>query len=192
TYSQAATVAAYGVDILSRALNGPTVDRELTEQANKLFATLCAALMDTRDRHRNSVTKAVSEKVGAFVCILDELNSPPHTGDTSSRMMNTEPEEQPIDTRVTPLLDKAEQLDVPMTPRSERRMSRSSARDMRRPNGRSRSRSPDCWRPQQLQNLDAARDNNLLRQRPDRHLPDIRLPTHYSAPKPAAPKHPVG
>ncbi|KAJ2809666.1 hypothetical protein FBU31_008157, partial [Coemansia sp. 'formosensis'] len=166
-------------------------DRKLTEQANKLFATLCATLMDTRDRHRNSVTKAVSEKVGAFIHILDKLDNSPPTVDMSNHTMSLEQGELTIDSLEEQRLDKAEKLGDQMTPHSERRMSRSSTRDMRRPNSRSRSHSPNFQRPQQLQDYDTAQDN-LLKQRPDRYPPNIGLYTQYSALKSAAPKHPVG
>ncbi|KAJ2031568.1 hypothetical protein H4S03_006574 [Coemansia sp. S3946] len=96
-FSQAAAMAAYGVDILSSALNGPTVDRELTVLANNLFSTLCATLMDTRDRHRDSVTKAVAEKIETFSNILNGLNSTPQTEDASSHMESVERDEQSTD-----------------------------------------------------------------------------------------------
>ncbi|KAJ2493348.1 hypothetical protein IWW37_000632 [Coemansia sp. RSA 2050] len=79
-YSQAATMAAYGADMLSSSLNGPTVDRGLVLQASNLLATLCATLMDTRDRHRDSVSRAIAEKVGAFGRILDSLGNLPQAG----------------------------------------------------------------------------------------------------------------
>ncbi|KAJ2391768.1 hypothetical protein H4S02_001149, partial [Coemansia sp. RSA 2611] len=65
-YSQAGAMLAYGLDIIRSAVDGPTVDKGLVLQAGDLLATLCATIMDTRDRHRDSVNKAVAEKIGAF------------------------------------------------------------------------------------------------------------------------------
>ncbi|KAJ2872599.1 hypothetical protein GGH93_003881, partial [Coemansia aciculifera] len=149
-YSQAAAMSAYGVDILSSALNGPTVDRELTQLANSLFATLCATLMDTRDRHRDSVTKAVAEKVDSFRHILDGLNNSPQTEDTSSRMESIERDEQPIDTREVPRHVKVEQQYNPMILQNEHRVSGSTMSNRWHPYSQGRSHSPDSQRAQQL------------------------------------------
>ncbi|KAJ2755871.1 hypothetical protein GGI19_001292 [Coemansia pectinata] len=66
TYSQLATMTAYGVELLRKALSGPQVDRRLTRQVYNLLATLCAMLTDSQDRHRSKVTRAVGEKVEGF------------------------------------------------------------------------------------------------------------------------------
>ncbi|KAJ2865298.1 hypothetical protein GGH94_002313 [Coemansia aciculifera] len=66
TYSQSATMTAYGIELLRKALSGPQVDRRLTVQVYNLLATLCAMLTDSQDRHRSKVTRAVGEKVEAF------------------------------------------------------------------------------------------------------------------------------
>ncbi|KAJ2056472.1 hypothetical protein GGI17_006175 [Coemansia sp. S146] len=52
TYSQSATMTAYGVELLRKALSGSQVDRRLTQKAYNLLATLCAMLTDSQDRHR--------------------------------------------------------------------------------------------------------------------------------------------
>ncbi|KAJ2872105.1 hypothetical protein H4R27_006682, partial [Coemansia aciculifera] len=149
TYSQAATMAAYGVDVLSSALNGPTVDKKLTEQAKNLFATLCATLMDTRDRHRDSVTKAVAKKVEAFGRILDGLDSSPQTDDTPGRIETIKRDEQTIDTREVPYRDKVEQQNNKIPLEKEQHFSRPGTSDQRQSYSRGRSRSPDSRRQQQ-------------------------------------------
>ncbi|KAJ2886678.1 hypothetical protein H4R27_000467 [Coemansia aciculifera] len=53
-YSQAATMAAYGVELLRIALSCPQIDRRLTRQTSCLLATLCSTLIDTRDQHRHT------------------------------------------------------------------------------------------------------------------------------------------
>ncbi|KAJ2757087.1 hypothetical protein GGI19_000328 [Coemansia pectinata] len=188
-YSQAAAMSAYGVDILSSALNGPTVDRELTQLANSLFATLCATLMDTRDRHRDSVTKAVAEKVDSFRHILDGLNNSPQTEDTSSRMESIERDEQSIDTREVPRHVKVEQQYNPTILQNEHRVSGSTMSNRWHPYSQGRSHSPDSQRAQQLRDSGVAR-RNLPTSLLDRPLLDIRLPTQYSAPLSALPDHP--
>ncbi|KAJ2864939.1 hypothetical protein GGH94_002586 [Coemansia aciculifera] len=62
--SQAATMAAYGVELLLIALGNPKVNRRLTRQAYRLFATLCATLVGTGDRHRTT-SKAAEEEFRA-------------------------------------------------------------------------------------------------------------------------------
>ncbi|KAJ2683226.1 hypothetical protein IWW39_005613, partial [Coemansia spiralis] len=89
-YSQAGAMLAYGLDIIRSAVDGPTVDKGLVLQAGDLLATLCATIMDTRDRHRDSVNKAVAEKIGAFGCILDNLGNLPPTGGTFHYLDGTE------------------------------------------------------------------------------------------------------
>ncbi|KAJ2074541.1 hypothetical protein GGH13_001249 [Coemansia sp. S155-1] len=179
-YSQAAAMAAYGVDILSSALSGPTVDRELIKQANNLFATLCATLMDTRDRHRNSVTKAVAEKIETFSNILNGLNSTPQTEDTSSRMEGIERGGQLIDSHEVPRPVKLELENSPTIFENEHRVSGSTTRDQQYSYSRSRSRSPDSRRPQPLHDHSAA-VTNLRTLRSSHFLQDSRLPTQYSA-----------
>ncbi|KAJ2464800.1 hypothetical protein GGI03_003021 [Coemansia sp. RSA 2337] len=179
-YSQAAAMAAYGVDILSSALSGPTVDREMIKQANNLFATLCATLMDTRDRHRDSVTKAVAEKIEAFSNILSGLNSTPQTEDASSHMEGIERDEQSIDSHEVPRLIKVEQQYSPTSLQNENRVSGSTSRDQQYSYSRGRSRSPDSRRPEPLRDYSAA-VANLPTLRPSHSLPDSQLPTQYSA-----------
>ncbi|KAJ1924897.1 hypothetical protein GGI09_001420 [Coemansia sp. S100] len=180
-FSQAAAMAAYGVDILSSALNGPTVDRELTVLANNLFATLCATLMDTRDRHRDSVTKAVAEKIEAFSSILNRLNNSPQTEeDTSGCMEGIERDEQSIDSHEVPRLIKVEQQYSPTSLQNELRVSGSTTRDQWDSYSRGRSRSPDSRRPQPLRDPGAA-VTNLRTLRPSHSIPDSQLPTQYSA-----------
>ncbi|KAJ2021057.1 hypothetical protein GGH13_002262 [Coemansia sp. S155-1] len=188
-YSQAAAMAAYGVDILSSALNGPTVDRELTVLANNLFSTLCATLMDTRDRHRDSVTKAVAEKIETFSNILNGLNSTPQTEDASSHMESVERDEQSTDSHEVPRLIKVEQQYSPTSLQNEHRVSGSTTRDRWDSYSRGRSRSPDSRRPQSLRDPGAT-GNNLPTLRPSHSFQDIRLPTQYSAPLTARPNHP--
>ncbi|KAJ2830864.1 hypothetical protein FBU31_002417 [Coemansia sp. 'formosensis'] len=65
-YSQAATMAAYGVDLLSNAFCGPVVDRRKAALASNLMAVLCATLTDTRDKRRNVVFKMVNERMDAL------------------------------------------------------------------------------------------------------------------------------
>ncbi|KAJ2840499.1 hypothetical protein FBU31_000364 [Coemansia sp. 'formosensis'] len=55
-YSQAATMSAYGVELLRVALGCHQVDRRLTRQTSHLLASLCASLLDTRDRRRRART----------------------------------------------------------------------------------------------------------------------------------------
>ncbi|KAJ2109299.1 hypothetical protein GGI16_000787 [Coemansia sp. S142-1] len=163
-YSQAATMAAYGVDILSTALSGPTVNRELTEQANSLFVTLCATLMDTRDRHRSLINKAVAEKVDVFRRILDGLDSSPRTEATASY-----PES----------IKRKEQQSSPMTLQSEQRFSRPSTNDRTHSYSRGRSRSPDYQRRQPLRDhstLQSSSATSLL----DLSLSDIQSSSWYS------------
>ncbi|KAJ2255013.1 hypothetical protein GGI13_001837 [Coemansia sp. RSA 455] len=57
-YSQAATIAAYGVELLRIALSCPQIDRRLTRQTSRLLATLCSTLIDTRDQRRHTPRKA--------------------------------------------------------------------------------------------------------------------------------------
>ncbi|KAJ2067778.1 hypothetical protein GGI08_001200 [Coemansia sp. S2] len=187
-YSQAAAMAAYGVDILSTALSGQTVDRKLAEQARKLFATLCATLMDTRDRHRCSINRAVVEKVGAFRRILGELDSPPQqTEDISSCSERTERDEQTEDTREAPLHDKVERQYSPMAHGNELQITGSSKNDRRHPYYQGRSQSPD------LQQYQQSHDQRTIRRTSatsllGRSLQDIRLSAQYSVPLPATPK----
>ncbi|KAJ2259361.1 hypothetical protein GGI01_003705 [Coemansia sp. RSA 376] len=54
TLSQAATMAAYGVELLHIALSCTPVDRRLATQTYQMLATLCATLIDTRDQQRCS------------------------------------------------------------------------------------------------------------------------------------------
>ncbi|KAJ2067921.1 hypothetical protein GGI13_000654 [Coemansia sp. RSA 455] len=54
TLSQAATMAAYGVELLHIALSCTPVDRGLATQTYQMLATLCATLIDTRDQQRCS------------------------------------------------------------------------------------------------------------------------------------------
>ncbi|KAJ2757236.1 hypothetical protein GGI19_000170 [Coemansia pectinata] len=65
-YSQAATMAAYGVELLGNALHSTVVDRHLANLASKLLAILCATLIDTRDRRRDVVFSMVEERIDAF------------------------------------------------------------------------------------------------------------------------------
>ncbi|KAJ1922835.1 hypothetical protein GGI08_002058 [Coemansia sp. S2] len=65
-YSQAATMAAYGVELLSIALSGPEIDRKRVRQAKDVVATLCATLIETRSRRRNVVTKMIEDRVANF------------------------------------------------------------------------------------------------------------------------------
>ncbi|KAJ2114797.1 hypothetical protein IW146_002799 [Coemansia sp. RSA 922] len=187
-YSQAAAMAAYGVDILSTALSGQTVDRKLAEQARKLFATLCATLMDTRDRHRCSINRAVVEKVGAFRRILGELDSPPQqTEDISSCSERTERDEQTEDTREAPLHDKVERQYSPMAHGNELQITGSSKNDRRHPYYQGRSQSPD------LQQYQQSHDQRTIRRTSatsllGRSLQDIRLSAQYSVPLLATPK----
>ncbi|KAJ2877492.1 hypothetical protein H4R27_006188, partial [Coemansia aciculifera] len=52
--SQAATMAAYGSELLRIALCSTQVNRRLTRQTSHLLASLCSALIDTRDERRRS------------------------------------------------------------------------------------------------------------------------------------------
>ncbi|KAJ2057339.1 hypothetical protein GGI08_003656, partial [Coemansia sp. S2] len=65
-FSQAATMAAYGVELLRIALGNPRVNRRLTRQAYRLLATLCATLIGTRDRHRSAAK--VAEEESSVIC----------------------------------------------------------------------------------------------------------------------------
>ncbi|KAJ2447778.1 hypothetical protein GGF42_005359, partial [Coemansia sp. RSA 2424] len=60
-YSQAATMAAYGMELLRIAVSTPQINRRLTRQTSRLLATLCATLIGTRDRHRDMADKAAGE-----------------------------------------------------------------------------------------------------------------------------------
>ncbi|KAJ2018735.1 hypothetical protein GGI14_002087 [Coemansia sp. S680] len=62
-YSQAATMAAYGVEILQKTLNRQNSNNEQVEIVVDLLATLCATLIDTRDKHRVASARAVKENV---------------------------------------------------------------------------------------------------------------------------------
>ncbi|KAJ2628939.1 hypothetical protein GGF44_004375, partial [Coemansia sp. RSA 1694] len=61
-YSQAAMMAAYGVELLRIALDSPEVNRTQAKQASAIFATLCATLTDTLTKHRTAMSKTVSGK----------------------------------------------------------------------------------------------------------------------------------
>ncbi|KAJ2074277.1 hypothetical protein GGH13_001430 [Coemansia sp. S155-1] len=61
-YSQAATMAAYGVELLRIALSCPQIDRRLTRQTSRLLATLCSTLIDTRDQRRHTPSKGLNLK----------------------------------------------------------------------------------------------------------------------------------
>ncbi|KAJ2108113.1 hypothetical protein GGI16_001263 [Coemansia sp. S142-1] len=61
-YSQAATMAAYGVELLRIALSCPQIDRSLTRQTSRLLATLCSTLIDTRDQRRHTPSKGLNLK----------------------------------------------------------------------------------------------------------------------------------
>ncbi|KAJ2877536.1 hypothetical protein H4R27_006174 [Coemansia aciculifera] len=65
-YSQAATMAAYGVELLSIALSSPEIDMRRVRLAKDVFATLCATLINTRGRRRNVVTKMIEVRVANF------------------------------------------------------------------------------------------------------------------------------
>ncbi|KAJ2068851.1 hypothetical protein GGI08_000657 [Coemansia sp. S2] len=65
-YSQAATMSAYGVELLGNALRSPVVDRRLATVVRNLLITLCATLIDTRDRRRDVVFGMVEERTFAF------------------------------------------------------------------------------------------------------------------------------
>ncbi|KAJ2335999.1 hypothetical protein GGI00_001070, partial [Coemansia sp. RSA 2681] len=62
-YSQAATMAAYGMELLRIAVSRPQINRRLTRLTSRLLATLCATLISTRDRHRDVADKAAGENV---------------------------------------------------------------------------------------------------------------------------------
>ncbi|KAJ2038479.1 hypothetical protein H4S03_002306 [Coemansia sp. S3946] len=55
--SQAATMAAYGSELLRIAFSGTQVNRRLTRQTSQLLSSLCSALIDTRDQRRRSQSK---------------------------------------------------------------------------------------------------------------------------------------
>ncbi|KAJ2816820.1 hypothetical protein FBU31_006445, partial [Coemansia sp. 'formosensis'] len=65
-YSQAATMAAYGVELLRIALSGSQIHRRQIIQVGNMLGALCTALSDTRDRHRDTVTKTFGDKVDAY------------------------------------------------------------------------------------------------------------------------------
>ncbi|KAJ2332036.1 hypothetical protein GGH91_006271, partial [Coemansia sp. RSA 2671] len=54
-YSQAATMAAYGLELIATALNDPQSRRRRTKQAYVVFATLCGTLLDERDQRRRNL-----------------------------------------------------------------------------------------------------------------------------------------
>ncbi|KAJ2688989.1 hypothetical protein IWW39_001793 [Coemansia spiralis] len=64
-YSQAATMTAYGVEVLRVALSGPQVDRKLAEQAGDMFATLLATLLGTLEQNRAEIKDLAAERVAA-------------------------------------------------------------------------------------------------------------------------------
>ncbi|KAJ2910114.1 hypothetical protein GGI21_001196, partial [Coemansia aciculifera] len=66
-YSQAATMAAYGMELLRVALGSPQINRRLTRQAHRLLGSLCATLVETRSRHRSKeATRKTSDDSGIF------------------------------------------------------------------------------------------------------------------------------
>ncbi|KAJ2840285.1 hypothetical protein FBU31_000540 [Coemansia sp. 'formosensis'] len=70
-YSQAAIMAAYGVELLRMALSGRNTDRRRIRQASNIFTTLCGTLMDTRYCRRNAVTKMIEARVASYKHTLD-------------------------------------------------------------------------------------------------------------------------
>ncbi|KAJ2890506.1 hypothetical protein IWW38_004096, partial [Coemansia aciculifera] len=61
--SQAATMAAYGLELHRTALVGPNDHMRLNVQLSSILATLCATITDMRDCRRATITKAVAEMV---------------------------------------------------------------------------------------------------------------------------------
>ncbi|KAJ2837167.1 hypothetical protein FBU31_001200, partial [Coemansia sp. 'formosensis'] len=65
-YSQAATMSAYGVELLRIALTSSLTNRRRIQQAMDILATLCATFTDMRDRQRGYLTRTVLRKVDDF------------------------------------------------------------------------------------------------------------------------------
>ncbi|KAJ2062298.1 hypothetical protein GGI17_002536 [Coemansia sp. S146] len=65
-YSQAATMVAYGVELLRVALSGPEIHRSRIIKVGNMLTTLCASLSDTRDQHRVVLSKMLVDKVNAY------------------------------------------------------------------------------------------------------------------------------
>ncbi|KAJ2893450.1 hypothetical protein IWW38_002858, partial [Coemansia aciculifera] len=86
-YSQAATMAAYGMELLRVALGTPQINRRLTRQAHRLLGSLCATLVDTRDRHRSKeTTKKAEDDSGIF---LAKRSRPTERGNKLTRDAST-------------------------------------------------------------------------------------------------------
>ncbi|KAJ2869409.1 hypothetical protein GGH93_006171 [Coemansia aciculifera] len=65
-YSQSATIAAYGVKLLRVALSGPAANRKQITQVGNMLAALCASLSATRDQHRVTLSKMLTDRADAY------------------------------------------------------------------------------------------------------------------------------
>ncbi|KAJ2061164.1 hypothetical protein GGI17_003274 [Coemansia sp. S146] len=65
-YSQAATMAAYGVELLRIELSGPYIHRRQIIQVGNMLTTLCASLSDTRDLRRVALSKILVDKADSY------------------------------------------------------------------------------------------------------------------------------
>ncbi|KAJ2879300.1 hypothetical protein H4R27_005390 [Coemansia aciculifera] len=65
-YSQSATIAAYGVKLLRVALSGPAANRKQITQVGNMLAALCASPSATRDQHRVTLSKMLTDRADAY------------------------------------------------------------------------------------------------------------------------------
>ncbi|KAJ2104580.1 hypothetical protein GGI16_002727 [Coemansia sp. S142-1] len=100
-YSQAATMAAYGVEILQKTLNRQNSNNEQVEIVVDLLATLCATLIDTRDKHRVASARAVKENVD----YLGTMSTMDLVSDSESESVDIEPSISSLTTHESPMAE---------------------------------------------------------------------------------------
>ncbi|KAJ1924450.1 hypothetical protein LPJ71_000519 [Coemansia sp. S17] len=140
-YSQAATMAAYGVELLSIALSSPEIDRRRVRQAKDAITTLCATLIETRSRRRNVVTKMIEERVANFK--------------NASRV-----DRESDSTSGTNLCEQSRQ---PRSPTVEQSRVSAAQQDCSTPNTRLPAQAPDIFdNPQARERVETIADANVL------------------------------
>ncbi|KAJ2812074.1 hypothetical protein H4S07_001647, partial [Coemansia furcata] len=113
-YSQAATMAAYGVEHFRKMISSPQNVKVKMEQLEGLLIVLCATLIDTRDKHRAALDKATRANSASFRHrrTIDSSSESDERG-----LVFDESVEQQIVKREIPHQDKAEHGELLQTRR---------------------------------------------------------------------------
>ncbi|KAJ2831712.1 hypothetical protein FBU31_002224 [Coemansia sp. 'formosensis'] len=113
-YSQAATMAAYGVEQFRKMISSPQNVNGKMEQLEGLLIVLCATLINTRDKHRAALDKATRANSASFRHrrTIDSSSESDKRG-----LVLDESVEQQIVKREIPHRDKAEHSELLLTRR---------------------------------------------------------------------------